>query len=283
MQLRTKEASDYSLFTKQDEKYQRVYAGSAFAEGAEIGGATAIFFSSKKELMAFLKSEARPNHRRFADRLIKIEDVTYEGVPKTFFGVLVGVAGEVMPPSQGQRANVELVLAPAQGLNPDLVKLVVKTRTKQGLAKGAELLMDYGDAFDVTLPVLASGAKVQMLGPMDQYMTRSPAKKGVSEVSSQHTRGAGEDHPSENVEHIEEPEAKRQRTELAAGGGAEQMEGLDALLDGDAGRANANPFADMEKFGEGDRLAGRARRDMFVAICVSEFQFFLNSVVCGVV
>ena len=281
MQLRTKEASEYSLFTKQDEKNQRVYAGSAFAEDADIGAATAIFFSSKKELMAFLKSEARPNHRRFADRLIKIEDVTYEGVPKTFLGVLVGVAGEVMAPSQGQRANVELVLAPAQGLNPDLVKLVVKTRNKQGLAKGAELLMDYGDAFDVTLPVLASGAKVQMLGPMDQYMTRSPAKKGVSvsEVSAQHTRGTGEDHPSENVEHIE-PEAKRQRTELAAGGGAEHTEGLDALLDGDAGGANANPFADMEKFGEGDRLAGRAHRDMFVAICVSEFQ---NSVVCGVV
>ena len=135
------------------------------------------FFSGKIELMAFLKSEARPNHRRFADRLIKLEGIMHEGTLKTIYGILVGVAGEVMAPSHGQRANVELVLAPAQGLNPDLVKLVVKTRTKKGVAKGTELLLDYGDAFDVTLPVLAdgkSGVQVPMLGPMDRYMKKAP-------------------------------------------------------------------------------------------------------------
>ena len=166
MQLRYNEATAFRLFTQEEGKHTRVYAGTAFPEGAVIGSATAMFFSSKTELMAFLKSEARPNHRRFADRLFKLNDVLHEGIPKTFYGILMGVAGEVMAPSQGQRANVELVLAPAEGLNPDLVKLVAKTRTKQGVAKGAELLLDYGDAFDVRLPVLASGAEVQMVGPI---------------------------------------------------------------------------------------------------------------------
>ena len=131
--------------------------------------------------MAFLLSAARPNHRRFADRLFKLKDVLHEGIRKTFFGILVGVAGEVMAPSAGQRANVELVLAPAQGLNPDLVKLVAKTRNKQGVAKSAELLLDYGDAFDVLLPVLASGADLQMVGPMDQFMRNvSPEANGTN-------------------------------------------------------------------------------------------------------
>ena len=231
-----------------------------FVEGAEIGSATSIFFSSKIELMAFLKSEARPNHRRFADRLIKLDDIMHSGIPKTFYGILVGVAGEVMAPSQGQRANVELVLAPAQGLNPDLVKLVVKTRNKQGVAKGTELLLDYGDAFDVTLPVLASGVQVPMLGPMDQYMKVSSASRGADEVpEGEPDGGATDDVEATGICTEGEPEAKRQRTELVLGGGEDEEE-----VD-DIDKAQATPFADMEKFGEGDRLEssqGHVRCDL---------------------
>ena len=191
--------------------------------------------------MAFLKSEARPNHRRFADRLIKLDGVMHEGIPKTLYGILVGVAGEVMAPSPGQRANVELVLAPAQGLNPDLVKLVVKTRTKQGVAKGTELLLDYGDAFDVTLPVLASGARVPMLGPMDRYMKKDS-------WGTEDAKATGDASTNAGICTEGEPEAKRQRTELVLGGGEEQ-----GKVD-DTEKAQAAPFGDMEKFGEGDRL-----------------------------
>ena len=242
MQLRTKEADSYSLYTKQDEKHTRVYTGMSLVEGAEIGSATSVFFSSKMELMAFLKSEARPNHRRFADRLIKIDDITYKGIPKTFCGIWAGIAGEVMAPSQGQRANVELALAPSQGFNPDLVKLVVRTRNKQGVAKGTELLLDYGDAFDVTLPVLASGAEMQMLGPMDRYMKKSDSPGTIAgHQATENTKATG-------IGTEEEPEAKRQRTELLLGSGEEQ-EKVD-----DTEKTQPTPFADMEKFGEGDHL-----------------------------
>ena len=208
--------------------------------------------------MAFLKSEARPNHRRFADRLIKLDDVTYQGIPKTFYGVLVGIAGEVMAPSQSQRANVELVLAPTQGLNPDLVKLVVKTRTKQGVAKGTELLLDYGDAFDVTLPVLASGAQGKMLGPMDQYMKKvsrdaEQAPQGPQGPPAKDVHGIG----ARAEEESQEPEAKRQRTEEAAGDpstAAGQPMDVDTHVDDTSEKPTASPFTDMEKFGEGDRL-----------------------------
>ena len=291
MQLRATEVDDYSLVMKSDDSHMRVYANMTFSEGAEIGRATSIFFSSITSLKAFLQSDARPNHRRFADRLIKLNDITHNGIPGTFYGVLVGIAGEVMAPGQGQRANVELALAPAQGFNPGLVRLVVKTRNKLGLAKGAELLLDYGDEFDVTLPLLASGAPVPMLGPMDLYMKRgSPAP----------TRGE------------EEPEAKRQRTEPPGASGKsgdkvvkmlqqvcaaledeERQDNADAMLeqvraaledeekqdnaplsskeevdtiaegevDGSE-ESQAGPFSNMEKFGEGDRLA----------ICVSKFE-----------
>ena len=183
MQLRYNEATEYGLTTTLDGGHTRVYANAPFAEGAVIGSATAIFLSSKQEVITFLRSEARPNHRRFADRLFKLNDVLYEGVPKTFFGILLGVAGEVMAPGQGQRANVELALAPVEGLNPNLVKLVAKTRNKQGVAKGAELLCDYGDAFDVTLPVLASGTPFQMVGPMDKFMNHVSPERRASTLA----------------------------------------------------------------------------------------------------
>ena len=242
MQLRAKEVDQFALYTKQDDKHARVYAGQTFPEGAEIGSATSIFFSTRNELMAFLKSEARPNHRRFADRLIKLDDVMYEGMPKTFYGILVGIAGEVMSPAQGQRANVELVLAPAQGLNPGVVKLVVKTRNKVGVSKGAELLLDYGDDFDVTLPVLAaSGGEVPMLGPMDRYMKQIAKIPREPETGALATTQGIDDAP------LLQPEAKRARTEENVGGG-EEME-----LQEDPDPTSAAPFADMEKFGEGDR------------------------------
>ena len=175
--------------------------------------------------MAILKSEARPNHRRFADRLFKLEEVVHTGMSNTFYGVFVGIAGEVMAPGQGQRANVELVLAPAQGLNPDCIKLVVKTRTKQGLAKGSELLLDYGDAFDVTLPVLGRGNTSQMQGPMDLYMTRrqSPTRdadelRGHDDDVNNDGEGCdcGEEAPG--VDDAEK-NPKRQRTTLAPNAG----------------------------------------------------------------
>jgi len=267
MQLRHTEATTYALYTTQREKHTCVHAGVAFAEGAVIGDATAIFFSSQVELMAFLKSAARPNHRRFADRLFKLKDVQHEGIPKTFFGILIGVAGEVMAPSAGQRANVELVLAPAQGLNPDLVKLVAKTRNKQGVAKGAELLLDYGDAFDVTLPVLASGAELQMVGPMDQFMRNvSPEAKGTNPSTN-----AGPEHDaakplidvdeeSDDLLFGLEPDPKRQRTEPAA----DQAEPTD-VVDEAPKDAQASPFENMDKFGQG---ALKAHREMFVPFCV---------------
>ena len=251
MQLRAREADSYSLCTKNDEKYARVYANKFFAEGSEIGAATSIFFSSKIELMAFLKSEARPNHRRFADRLIKLEGIMHEGALKTIYGILVGVAGELMAPSQGQRANVELVLAPAQGLNPDLVKLVVKARTKKGVAKGTELLLDYGDAFDVTLPVLADGKpgeRVPMLGPMGRYMKKGSWGSEDGKATVEPSTSAGPSQSSQSEAPEGEPEAKRQRTEPVLGDGEEQGE-----VDG-AEKAQANPFEDMEKFGEGGRV-----------------------------
>ena len=243
MQLRAREADSYSLYTQHDEKFARVYANMFFGEGATIGAATSIFFSSKTGLMAFLQSEARPNHRRFADRLIKLDGVMHNSIPKTLYGILVGVAGEVMAPSQGHRANVELVLAPAQGLNPGLVQLVVKTRTKQGLAKGTELLLDYGDAFDVTLPVLASGAQVPMLGPMDQYMKTPKVTSCTEDAKATEAPSTNAGTSTEG-----EPDAKRQRTELVLGADEEKGE------DDEAEKGQEIPFGDMEKFGQGVRL-----------------------------
>ena len=276
MQLRAKDVGDYSLLMKSDDSHMRVYANMTFSEGAEIGRATSIFFSSITSLKAFLQSDARPNHRRFADRLIKLNDITHNGIPGTFYGVLVGIAGEVMSPGQGQRANVELALAPAQGFNPGLVRLVVKTRNKVGLAKGAELLLDYGDEFDVTLPLLASGAPVPMLGPMDLYMKRgSPAtrdeerRQGEPEAKRQRTEPPGASGKSgdkvvkmlQQVCAALEDEEKQDNAPLSSRG----QEEVDSIVEGEADgseESQAGPFSNMEKFGEGDRLA----------ICVSKFE-----------
>ena len=72
MQLRHKEASDYSLYTKDEGKHTHVHAAIPFAEGFVVGDATSLLFSSQAQLNDFLKSEARPNHRRFADRLFQL-------------------------------------------------------------------------------------------------------------------------------------------------------------------------------------------------------------------
>ena len=295
MQLRHTEAATYALYTTQREKHICVHAGVAFPEGAVIGDATAIFFSSQVELMAFLLSDARPNHRRFADRLFKLKDVLHEGIRKTFFGILVGVAGEIMAPSLNQRANVELVLAPAQGLNPDLVKLVAKTRNKQGVAKSAELLLDYGDEFDVLLPLLASGADLQMVGPMDQYMrhvsteanetNHSNTNAGPQHAAAKPCVDGEEESGDEDDLPLGELEggAKRQRIAAAAdpsGGGGEdgrkgkrkrrkpaahQDERTDDVVDDAPKDAQACPFENMDRFGQG---ALKAHREMFVPFCV---------------
>ena len=290
MQLRATEVDDYSLVMKSDDTHMRVYANMTFSEGAEIGRATSIFFSSITSLKAFLQSDARPNHRRFADRLIKLNDITHNGIPGTFYGVLVGIAGEVMSPGQGQRANVELALAPAQGFNPGLVRLVVKTRNKVGLAKGAELLLDYGDEFDVTLPLLASGAPVPMLGPMDLYMKRgSPAtrdeerRQGEPEAKRQRTEPPGDSGDSgdkvvkmlqqvcaalEDEERQDNADAMLEQVRAALDDEEKPLsskEEVDTIAEGEVDgseESQAGPFSNMEKFGEGDRLA----------ICVSKFE-----------
>ena len=98
------------------------------------------------------------------------------------------------------------------GLNLGLVKLAVMTRTKRGMTKGSKLLLDYGDAFDVTLPVLASGAQVPMLGPMDRYMK-------MGSWGTEDAKATGEPSTNAGICTEGEPEAKRQRTELVLGGG----------------------------------------------------------------
>ena len=262
MQYRAKEVDDYSLLMKSDDSHTRVYANMTFSEGAEIGRATSLWFSSTTSLKAFLQSDARPNHRRFADRLVKLDDIIYNGSPSTFYGVLVGIAGEIMAPSQGQRANVELVLAPAQGFNPGLVKLVVKTRNKQGLSKGAELLLDYGDEFDVKLPLLTSGAPVPMLGPMDLYMQPrgsegEPAAKRRRKVPP----GGSEDNVDKVtalLHQVEEELEKEIDEDNAALVQAEVGPSLAPSQDdkeaGQAEEEGQGPFSDMKKFGPGDRL-----------------------------
>lgn len=254
MQLRHKEASDYSLYTKDEGKHTHVHAAIPFAEGFVVGDATSLLFSSQAQLNNFLKSEARPNHRRFADRLFQLTNILHDGEYKTIFGILMGVAGEIMAPGQGQRANVELVLYPTEGLNPGLVKLVAKTRTGQGVAKDKELLLDYGDAFDLTLPVLASGADLQMDGPMDRFMNiMKPVSTEAQGINPSSDAGPVHNVNDDSDEEDKAPLAKRLRINPAAAAVdvPELMEGIDD---------EANPFQDMKLFGQG---AWEVQRETF--------------------
>ena len=125
-----------------------VFTQKRVEEGAEICTASCLWFSSEATLGEFL---SRPGHAQWADRLVKVPGLLQNGEATTLYGVLVGVSGEINHASAGgvgtvnaRLPNAQLHLQPTVGLNTGLLVVKAVTSNKLGIAKGKEVLLDYG-------------------------------------------------------------------------------------------------------------------------------------------
>ena len=176
-----------------------VFTQKRVEEGAEICTASCLWFSSEATLGEFL---SRPGHAQWADRLIKVPGLLHNGEATTLYGVLVGVSGEINHASAGgvgtvnaRLPNAQLHIQPTVGLNTGLLVVKAVTSNKLGIAKGKEVLLDYGVDYlfsqvqrpvgeATTDPPAASGPAPAASGPAPAASGPAPAGSGPAPAGS---------------------------------------------------------------------------------------------------
>ena len=169
--------------------HQGVFTTGRLEEGARIP-VTALMFSRQSFLRAFLE------RHEWYDRIGLCDEMYHEGAPSKVFFVFFGIAGEIMhaPAFRGRSAgasfcNVRLVANPRAGFNKNMLYLEVKTFNQCGIAPGTELLLDYGDRFDLSVPF-----GVRRRVPPEPSEPRSTAQ-GSDQERQQPSSGSGSTSP----------------------------------------------------------------------------------------
>ena len=175
-----------------------VFTQKRVEEGAEICTASCLWFSSEATLGEFL---SRPGHAQWADRLVKVPGLLQNGEATTLYGVLVGVSGEINHASAGgagtvnaRLPNAQLHLQPTVGLNTGLLVVKAVTSNKLGIAKGKEVLLDYGVDYCFSQVVWPSGEATTdpVSGPASTASGPAPAASGPAPAASGPTPAGSE-------------------------------------------------------------------------------------------
>lgn len=147
--------------------------------------ASGLSFDSLPRLRSFLDSS--PAASEAIGGLVKIRGVRFDDglgdeasppQPGDLYHVLLGLAKLITPLHVGNKkqSNVALQLDLAQGANDGLLKVIVATRNKCGVAAGSPLVIDYGMEYDhdiVAEQVAATGRDPKRLkGLLDKYFTK---------------------------------------------------------------------------------------------------------------
>ena len=169
--------------------HRGIFTTGRLEEGARIP-ASALMFSRQSFLRAFLE------RHEWYDRIGLCDEMYHEGALSKVFCVFFGIAGEIMhaPPFRGRTAgasfcNVRLVANPRAGFNRDMLHLEVKTFNQCGIAPGTELLLDYGDRFDLSVPF-----GIRRRVPTEPSEPRSTAQ-GSGQERQQPSSGSGSTSP----------------------------------------------------------------------------------------
>ena len=146
-------------------------------EGETICDATCLWFDSQGLLQKFL--DKHPDER---DRAGVLHGVMRNGINVDMYFVLVGCA-QFINHFAGHRKtpNAMLQFSPLLGFNRGSLKVVVHTRSKQGLSSG-EIFLNYGLRYDLTLVCpKTSQFQERLKGPLTKFM--KVAEVQASEVS----------------------------------------------------------------------------------------------------
>ena len=150
--------------------------------------ASGLSFDSLPKLRTFLGSSQAASEA--IGGLVKIRGVRFDDglgdnasppQPGDLYHVILGLAKLVTPlhVSKRKHSNITLHLDLAQGANDGLLKVIVATRNKCGVAAGSPLVMDYGMEYDhdiVAEQVAATGRDPKRLkGLLDNYFAKLSA------------------------------------------------------------------------------------------------------------
>ena len=153
-----------------------------------VFNASGLSFDSLPKLRTFLGSSQAASEA--IGGLVKIRGVRFDDglgddasppQPGDLYHVILGLAKLVTPlhMSKKKHSNITLHLDLAQGANDGLLKVIVATRNKCGVAAGSPLVMDYGMEYDhdiVAEQVAATGRDPKRLkGLLDNYFAKLSA------------------------------------------------------------------------------------------------------------
>ena len=146
---------------------------------------SAVLFSRVGFLKQFL---TKPGGQRFYDRLVCCQGIFHEGEATPLYAVLTGFGGELMHGPQhdhcnggAKPANLKLSYDARVGFTAGFLSVTVCTHNRAGIAPGSELLLDYGDFFNMSVPF---GARQQTINEVLSKQGRGGQEGGG--------RGAGE-------------------------------------------------------------------------------------------
>ena len=155
--------------------------------------------------------EASEEHKSLQTMIVKItglllssDGTTVDGETTTWYRVLTGAGRYVRHYSEvgKKQPNTALVLRTANGINDDLVELVVKTHNKCGISAGNPLLLDYGLTYDhhrVKEAVKGEPDAKRFKGILEGYFAKLGTEEATATVQKMMMQDAGESAPPETA------------------------------------------------------------------------------------
>ena len=114
----------------------------------------------------------------WADRVVRIENVLQNGVPREVFAVMVGLGQYVNHYSGIKKApNAKLAVRPEKGFNRGALQLMATNRNASGIAAGNEILLNYGIIADGLVPNWSQDSPAKRVhGVLEQMFERQEAE-----------------------------------------------------------------------------------------------------------
>jgi len=195
-ELLAEELSTYDLEIGLMPKGRTLVAKRGIREGQCICDAKVLLFESKPGLQAFLQSDS--SRAYLCDRIVEIRNVQKgpEAMPLTLWGLLVGCAGYLQH-YQGirrQGPNATLEVHCGEGPNDGVLKVICSTRNGAGIAPKAEIVINYGPDYDLTVAAPQPESK-KFKGALDAFFSR----KAVAQAQEGNDLGADGDEPKPPV------------------------------------------------------------------------------------
>ena len=165
-----------------------------FMRDGDTFPASSLFFDAEAVLVAWLRQHGSSN-QKYQDRIVKLNGVMKNGAPQTVWAVLVGAA-QYLNGYVGirPRPNAKLQFTPGGGFNEGALQVVISTRNGAGVAKGTQLLLDYGPDFDMAAAAQAVTSK-SFRGALDSVFDSQ--KKWLPAEAAGHDAAAAEEAEAE--------------------------------------------------------------------------------------